>query len=96
MRQNVLPLIQYRRGVSSVIGDRIRQQRQAGRLGGQNLTERYARLAKSVRGKDSYDAVWNPRQPLDMDVKGNCILLLKTFYGLNIPERPAPPASEGE
>lgn len=65
--------------------------------GGQNLTARYGRLEKSVRGKDTY------QREITGLVEDAATLAphgmrssVRTFMGYVVPEEPKAPASEGQ
>lgn len=90
--------LSFTRLFSSSIGSKVRAQKDAGRLRGQNLSERYVRLAKSMRAKDAFVGGQNvPSTSIDSfhgqpSLKRN---FNNTFHGFFIPEPPQEPSSEG-
>lgn len=67
--------------------------------GGQNLSLRFNRLEKSLRGKEGYD-----KRIADLKEEGSpathattsTVAEKQTFMGFVIPEKPKPPADDGE
>jgi hypothetical protein len=91
------PLLRYS---STGFGSTIRKQREAGRLGGQNLSERYVRLAKSLKGKGVYLGGFDVPSTTSKE-SFNYEHTVKpstgaTFHGFVIPDPPAEPSSEGK
>lgn len=69
--------------------------------GGQNLTIRYQRLEKSLRGKEAYEQTISnltdfPRSTSpNRSTPGLAKKNVQTFMGFMVPEEPRPPASDG-
>lgn len=85
----------FSRYSSTSFGAKIKQQKFAGRLGGQNLSERYVRLAKSLKGKEHYTGGFDV--PSTSNSYGQHFLKADseaTFHGFVIPEAPREPSSE--
>ncbi|CAA7268846.1 unnamed protein product [Cyclocybe aegerita] len=66
---------------------------------GQNLSDRYVRLEKSLRGKEMFSkelddlAETNPPVPADLQPK-KLAKTTNTFHGFVVPEEPKPPADD--
>lgn len=76
----------------------IKQQRVRSR-GGQNLTERWARLERSLRGKEGYEAKIDTLIDQVDHISTNATSSTthpRTFHGLLLPERPSEPQSDGK
>lgn len=79
----------------------IEQQRLRSR-GGQNLTERWARLERSLRGKEGYEAKIDTLIDQSGDASADATRSAafktkqRTFHGLVLPEKPREPQSDGK
>jgi hypothetical protein len=92
--------IRLARHVSTKFGPLLRKHRDGGGSGGQNLSERYVRLAKSLKGKDAYLGGFNVPSTTPNTPSSHEHTILKsspgsTFHGFTIPDPPAEPSSEG-
>jgi hypothetical protein len=104
MKQFVLLSVRNRfilsRCSSTSFGNEVRGYKETGRLGGQNLTERHTRLAKSLRGKNEFVGGFNVPSTSADPSHGHGRPALKassanSFRGFVIPEIPQEPSSEG-
>jgi hypothetical protein len=80
-------------------GNEIRTFRDMGRLRGHNLSERYVRLAKSLKGKNEFLGGFNIPSTSKDTVPGKTTLKAATdnsFHGFLIPQPPKEPSSEGK
>ena len=87
----------FSRHYSTSFVTEIQKQRLAGRLRGQNLTERYVRLAKSLKGKEHYTGGFDV--PSTSTIYDHPVLKSDpemTFHGFVIPQAPQEPSSEGK
>jgi hypothetical protein len=62
--------------------------------GGQNLTNRHIRLARSVRGKEYFAGEAGELKETSQTAAASDADT-KKFYGLTIPVKPRPPAADG-
>ncbi|KIK65557.1 hypothetical protein GYMLUDRAFT_159018 [Collybiopsis luxurians FD-317 M1] len=87
------------RNLSSHSGPSLRA-KQLSRRGGQNLTERYVRLEKTLRGKEALEAEYGDLRRSASGSIGTTSLSVtlekatNTFKGLVIPQRPKEPQSD--
>lgn len=88
------------RTVSSASAQPSQRAQQQSQRGGQNLTERYVRLEKSLRGKEALEAKYGDLQRSTLSGPKDAMSLsagkaVDIFRGIVIPEKPREPQSDG-
>jgi len=62
--------------------------------GGQNLSDRYLRLEKALRGKEAY--VGRTKELSELaTTPAPAVHVQETFHGFTVPQMPKPPADDG-